>query len=1123
MHTIGQNKDVQVRKRMHFEPGTGRGKQSAPAIESPRAKRSGKQQIPHPARHKNNGAQGGRGRYPRQEDVIAAAAAAAAEVVRRMMTKPVQLERHRPQKTRQAPTTARPQRLPPSQGTAVITTKTLRQQMTKGEAQKGNRVVVKNATKSQFSKPQTTIPEKKSWVQLFHPVSRAGPEVTKTTPTVRHKGTQPTRQSQPRINPHKVALALAELEMEAVAKKYAQYTQMLADRMALWNACHQGMNKYHCPVCAFTRHSESEVLQHCRRAHPERGHCFPYIIRTGGHSTCQVDKSCSLNAVLSVLSHYDEEDQFASIVRNTYVSPSPKAATKLVRALEVEMPLAPATVLERLIANDPTLSTLFATQTVSATGCPECGWTTATPATHNPDCPAIFVLKPSKRAPFQFTASTLAEHYRQVRTDATCLCQGVQKGMPHHPNAMTHTVSSIFGDAVAVEFGHWDTVATGVDEIPFTLLLPHGNGTSEYRLVGLVATTSASHVAAYIPTKPANEEWVVIDGMTQQKLRTALNTRRVVLCLYRRYDPPFDVNSGTMDAEEDVGDDRLRGVASAVTRTPPLGRDARGRVCYGQPTNKVRATQEQTNSHTNAQPYTVETSEGDCSSDRDTLSSSTRGAEEEDDAVIDPFLVSQTATTPGSDRPKPCFLHDSTGAPADPVACTVGGCHHEFQGPRRGEHLRSHIHAVHQRHERMSITNTDLIAQGLVRCDTCGEIISASIRARQAHQTRCGQYTCRKERQAAQREEFRASTGGRYAQEAAYTELPTRTDWPRTPETDPLQDPWLHERVPTRRYLHRREWPNWLEVCRAAMLGYNASEPVERCRKQVVILDLVRKHLRTATRSRHDDHQGTTTTAPEVTRDMVTGEKKEGDVPVHVGDTGIVSEAVRRKVKKAEILCTLQATGRAAALLTAAEAEPVVFSPELVRSLDELYPQEDTTTYPEPDIDVPVVTLDRKSVAKIVGRRLTRGVAPGLDGWTRELLFPLTQDKALLTELTAVLTDMANGHVAPEVAHRLRATSLTVLRKPNKKFRPIGAESVWAKAISLLAVDAVTPVSNRALRICSSGWATILSWPSTRFVETSPGRAAWHCWMDGTLTTLSAVEPFCRPPTQTTHGSHCGG
>ncbi|KAH9586565.1 Reverse transcriptase domain [Trypanosoma melophagium] len=129
----------------------------------------------------------------------------------------------------------------------------------------------------------------------------------------------------------------------------------------------------------------------------------------------------------------------------------------------------------------------------------------------------------------------------------------------------------------------------------------------------------------------------------------------------------------------------------------------------------------------------------------------------------------------------------------------------------------------------------------------------------------------------------------------------------------------------------------------------------------------------------------------------------------------------------------------------------------MVKSLDALYPQEDPSTYPTPPVAGPLVTLDAKDVSRLINQKLTRAVAPGLDGWTRELLCPLTRDKQLMTELTTVLTDMANGNVPPEVAHRMRATSLTVLRKKTKKFRPIGAECVWAKAISLLAVQAVMP------------------------------------------------------------------
>ncbi|KAF8307776.1 putative SLACS retrotransposable element [Trypanosoma cruzi] len=147
------------------------------------------------------------------------------------------------------------------------------------------------------------------------------------------------------------------------------------------------------------------------------------------------------------------------------------------------------------------------------------------------------------------------------------------------------------------------------------------------------------------------------------------------------------------------------------------------------------------------------------------------------------------------------FSHDKTPALLDPVWCLAGGCHHKFSGPRRGEHLRSHIHAVHRKQERMDITNEALISQGLVRCDACGEVCSASLRARAAHRPRCGQYTCRKENMATQREEYRASvTGSHYTKTAAFLERTPAVEWPTTPATDPRQDPWLQERVPTRRY-----------------------------------------------------------------------------------------------------------------------------------------------------------------------------------------------------------------------------------------------------------------------------------------------------------------------------------
>ncbi|RNC56570.1 reverse transcriptase endonuclease [Trypanosoma cruzi] len=79
----------------------------------------------------------------------------------------------------------------------------------------------------------------------------------------------------------------------------------------------------------------------------------------------------------------------------------------------------------------------------------------------------------------------------------------------------------------------------------------------------------------------------------------------------------------------------------------------------------------------------------------------------------------------------------------------------------------------------------------------------------------------------------------------------------------------------------------------------------------------------------------------ETTKDgegSVGDEKKQQDPTAHQTEQILTASDIY-KARRAETLCTLQATGRAAALLTAAEAEPVAFSPELVQSLDDLYPQ----------------------------------------------------------------------------------------------------------------------------------------------------------------------------------------
>ncbi|PWU83393.1 SLACS retrotransposable element [Trypanosoma cruzi] len=221
--------------------------------------------------------------------------------------------------------------------------------------------------------------------------------------------------------------------------------------------------------------------------------------------------------------------------------------------MDVNLPLAPVSALELLIKNDSKLRRMFSTTAVAGIHCEACGWTLpmadAYPSYSETlqDEPAVITLQPGKRAPIQLTQKLLMQQYRSTWVTEEHVCTGEKRERHHTPWHMTATKSRKFEDAVALEFGHWDKQAMGVEEIPFVILLPHQNGTAEYGLVGLVAT-NANHVVAYIPSALRKDtEWVMIDGMVQKMQRKPLNTHKVILCLYRRLMP----ETGPEEDEED--------------------------------------------------------------------------------------------------------------------------------------------------------------------------------------------------------------------------------------------------------------------------------------------------------------------------------------------------------------------------------------------------------------------------------------------------------------------------------------------------------------------------------------------------------------------------------------------
>lgn len=104
----------------------------------------------------------------------------------------------------------------------------------------------------------------------------------------------------------------------------------------------------------------------------------------------------------------------------------------------------------------------------------------------------------------------------------------------------------------------------------------------------------------------------------------------------------------------------------------------------------------------------------------------------------------------------------------------------------------------------------------------------------------------------------------------------------------------------------------------------------------------------------------------------------------------------------------------------------------------------------------------------IIVKRLGRASAPGLDGWTRELLVPLTESKPHLQELTTLVQDILCGRVSPSFACRIRASVLHPFLKEagSAKVRPITPESVWLKVASHIAMDAI----DKSFRDVFRGW-----------------------------------------------------
>ncbi|KAF8289691.1 hypothetical protein TcYC6_0030010 [Trypanosoma cruzi] len=311
------------------------------------------------------------------------------------------------------------------------------------------------------------------------------------------------------------------------------------------------------------------------------------------------------------------------------------------------------------------------------------------------------------------------------------------------------------------------------------------------------------------------------------------------------------------------------------------------------------------------------------------------------------------------------FSHDKTPALLDPVWCLAGGCHHSFSGPRRGEHLRSHILRSTVSRNGWTSPMKRSSRKDWFGVTRAGEVCSASLRARAAHRPRCGHYTCRKENIATQREEYRASvTGSHYTKTAACLERTPPVEWPTTPANRPAARPVAAGKSADETLPPQARVAQLAGCMPHSHAGIQRLGADERSRNRWPFMDLVRHHLRLpekpssrrhATRTNHNkqhnteppiDHFNNTTVGvvraigrPRTTRRARSAMRRQQQDPTAHQTERILTAA--RHIQGETRRDTVHTAGngtRSRASSRRGGRSTVVFSPELVPSLDDPLP-----------------------------------------------------------------------------------------------------------------------------------------------------------------------------------------
>ncbi len=403
---------------------------------------------------------------------------------------------------------------------------------------------------------------------------------------------------------------------------------------------------------------------------------------------------------------------------------------------------------------------------------------------------------------------------------------------------------------------------------------------------------------------------------------------------------------------------------------------------------------------------------------------------------------------------------------------------------RSAVQLVAHINTRH-RNQLVNLSGEACTAARIVVCGECNTAVSDSGNGRAAHV--CGAFETRASQINRQRVSFTLPINSLTRDEAGEDQSQnpeTRTGMRMTRGTDgarPIEaagtsaeastsqhpvpkkqrahdffdlmsdDVFFGTRPPMHRYLEKRGWNAFAEtVLRHCLRGYAADTDAGKQRRQQRLMEIIRntqcKQFRADLGNDRSESRTTEQTA---------------------------SEANRRIANRIDALVQIGAVGKARQQL---ESNSKRLDPDesVMACLEKLHPNGADTTI-SADLFQTISGITKQEVREIVQHKLARGAAPGMDGWTRELLLPIVQHDEALTEFTAMIDDLLNTNLSTMVLARLLGCPLFALEKTpatapeGLTVRPIAIESTIIKLLSHLVMGRIDEAAwNATFGVCQN-------------------------------------------------------